>query len=786
MSAPDPVALAEPGQAPASRPFELPEFYLPHPARLNPHLARARAHSTAWARQMGFFEPQDGHRVWDEDDLRRHDYGLLCAYTHPDCDGPELELITDWYVWVFYFDDHFLELYKRTRDTAGAQVHLERLRDFMPMDDLAMPEPANPVERGLADLWPRTVPAMSLAWRRRFVERTRHLLDESLWELANISEGRIANPIEYIEQRRKVGGAPWSANLVEHAARAEVPAAIAATRPMRVLADTFSDSVHLRNDIFSYQRETEQEGEVNNGVLVFERFFGMAAQQAADSVNDLITSRMQQFEHTAVTELPTLFAEHAVPFAGQASVLAYVKGLQDWQSGGHEWHLRSSRYMNDAGSDLADDAPSARPGGLADWIPGWIPGWPTGLGTSATRLPSASSLGLTRIARFTHVPFEPVGPTPLPDFYMPYQLVLNPHLDQAREHLVRWSRALGLLRPAPGMPRTAAWTEDDLRAFDFALCAAGINPDASADELDLASCWLCWGTYGDDYFPSVFGRSKNMSGARAQHRRLAAFMPLDDPGHAPAPAGPLEASLGDLWARTVPSMTAGQRRQFRDAVMVMLDAWLWELADEMINRIPDPVDYVEMRRQTFGSALTMTLTRMAHGVNVPPEIFQTRVMQSLENAASDYACLMNDVFSYQKELEFEGEAHNAILSVRDFLGCGSADAVKVVSDLMTARMRQFERVQEAEVPALVELYQLDQQAKDSLDAYLEQLQHWLSGILNWHRGCDRYPEAALLRRYGAAPSRVGGPAGAPGFGTLAGIAGLGTSAARLHAALRST
>ena len=26
--------------------------------------------------------------------------------------------------------------------------------------------------------------------------------------------------------------------------------------------------------------------------------------------------------------------------------MLYVKGLQDWQAGGHEWHMRSSRYMN--------------------------------------------------------------------------------------------------------------------------------------------------------------------------------------------------------------------------------------------------------------------------------------------------------------------------------------------------------------------------------------------------------------------------------------------------------
>jgi Terpene synthase family 2, C-terminal metal binding len=49
--------------------------------------------------------------------------------------------------------------------------------------------------------------AHSKAWAR-FAQSTRNLLDESLWELANINSGRVADPIEYIEMRRKVGGAP--------------------------------------------------------------------------------------------------------------------------------------------------------------------------------------------------------------------------------------------------------------------------------------------------------------------------------------------------------------------------------------------------------------------------------------------------------------------------------------------------------------------------------------------------------------------------------------------------
>jgi germacradienol/geosmin synthase len=238
------------------QPFKLPEFYMPWPARLNPNLEAARVHSKAWAYSMGILdspEEAQGEPIWDEHKFDSHDYALLCSYTHPDAPSPELDLITDWYVWVFFFDAHFLEIYKRTKDMKGAKHYLHRLRAFMPIHPTeTLPAPTNPVERGLADLWSRTAFTKSVDWRLRFSQSTKNLLEESLWELANINQNRVSNPIEYIEMRRKVGGAPWSADLVEHAVFVEVPATIAATRPMRVLKDTFADGVHLRNDLFSY------------------------------------------------------------------------------------------------------------------------------------------------------------------------------------------------------------------------------------------------------------------------------------------------------------------------------------------------------------------------------------------------------------------------------------------------------------------------------------------------------------------------------------------------------
>jgi germacradienol/geosmin synthase len=215
-------------------------------------------------------------------------------------------------------------------------------------------------------------------------------------------------------------------------------------------------------------------------------------------------------------------------------------------------------------------------------------------------------------------------------------------------------------------------------------------------------------------------------------------------------------------------MATSQKDEFRKAVTVMVDGWLWELDGRFLHRIPDPVDYLEMRRHTFGSLMTKELARIGRGGQVPPEIWLTRTVQALEDTTANYASLLNDIYSYQKEIEFEGEVCNGVLAVQDFLGCSAVQAIEVVNDLMTGRMRQFERIVTAELPALCDEHHLDQPTRDALYQRAQELQDWMAAVAHWHASCGRYREPDLIRRYRARPCPV---AGRP--------RGLGTSAARI-------
>jgi germacradienol/geosmin synthase len=348
------------------------------------------------------------------------------------------------------------------------------------------------------------------------------------------------------------------------------------------------------------------------------------------------------------------------------------------------------------------------------------------------------------------VPFQKVGPALLPDFPMPFTLELSPHLDTARRNLVTWSHRMGILQEG-------VWDEDKLAAYDLALCSAGLDPDATPEALDLSAQWLAWGTYGDDYYPLVFGHRRDLAAARLTTARLSRCMPVEGEP-AVAPGNAMERGLIDLWARTTTGMTPDQRRTLKTAVDSMTESWIWELSNQLQNRVPDPVDYLEMRRATFGSDLTLSLCRMGQGPAIPPEVYRSGPVRSLENAAIDYACLLNDVFSYQKEIEYGGEIHNAILVVQNFFGVDYPAALGVVHDLMTQRMQQFEHVVAHELPVLYEDFQLSEEARTALDGYVLDLQNWLAGILNWHREVDRYKAEWLGRRaHGFLPDRAPAP-----------------------------
>jgi germacradienol/geosmin synthase len=302
-----------------------------------------------------------------------------------------------------------------------------------------------------------------------------------------------------------------------------------------------------------------------------------------------------------------------------------------------------------------------------------------------------------------------------------------------------------MLDTLPNQPGVFIWDEHRFEVTDLAFFNALSHPNATAAQLELAECWLVWSTYADDYFLARYGRTHDLAGAKIFYTRLLEFMPLEATSAGQIPLTPVERGLADAWERTIKTLSASEQLLFRKIIESLISSWVWELSSRVQNRLPDPIEYIEMRRKTSGVDLLMVLHRAVYGQAVPLEVHRTCTLKELNNTAIDYACWTNDIISYQREIEFDGEMHNGVLVIQNFMGCDRGPAVEIVNQLMTARMQQFEHLVNVELPVLFENFSLNLEGREALLAYVIELQYFMSATLQWHLHTGRYLEGELRR-----------------------------------------
>jgi len=179
------------------------------------------------------------------------------------------------------------------------------------------------------------------------------------------------------------------------------------------------------------------------------------------------------------------------------------------------------------------------------------------------------------------------------------------------------------------------------------------TPDATADELDLATGWLTLGKNlrrrlttrwsSDAHYDNRPARKGVQTGA------LAEFMPVgvhrDSGSRSPA----LERGLADPLVPVPPAPHLPARRSPYlppRAIEKMTDSWLWELANQMQNRNSGPGG---LHRDAPRDLRLGTV----HDESVPAYLAASSgcrrrstapaPIRTMEDSASDYAALLNDV-----------------------------------------------------------------------------------------------------------------------------------------------
>ena len=317
-------------------------FSMPYPWQENPSVDLLRRDGDAWTYRMGLLPLAADPDEWSAIRLPE-----CAAWCYPFASTDELFLFYHVYAWMFALDLLFVHTFKAEHDLDGAQAMTERLSLFMPLDSTGrtMPDPENPIERSLADLWLRLTPTRSMAWKRDMLSAQIDYIDGQYWELECMSSEWVPDPAEYLVRRRASYGGAVGICLAERAAKAEVPPRVRCSRPFRALMDAWTDIQTLHNDVRSYRREIEQEGETCNSVLAFATLLTISADEAATVVTRLRAARLSEYMHLDSTGLPELAKRLRLDHDEKEQLSAVMKAMRDHLAGFHTWQNSAARYQ---------------------------------------------------------------------------------------------------------------------------------------------------------------------------------------------------------------------------------------------------------------------------------------------------------------------------------------------------------------------------------------------------------------------------------------------------------
>ncbi|MGC5344699.1 terpene synthase family protein [Streptomyces sp. DT171] len=312
---------------------ELPDIYCPFPQRTNPHVGHTRGHLDAWTRRTGLVHRESARRRFEQ-----ADFGAFVGMVYPTADRHDLDLVADWFVWLFLVDDQLDDGYLG-RSPERVRGVVERMLAVVngAADDLPADQEPPAALTALAELWDRTIPGVAAHWRQRFAwHLTAYLTMATTWETANREAGIVPSEETYIAKRRHTGAIHVCMDLIEIVAGIEAPETIHNDPRFITALEASCNVVCWANDVYSYEKE-QVLGEIHNLVHLVRHHRGYGEQRAIDHVCAEIAAETDRFL-AAEAELLSAYPQLA------GMLTPYLDGMRSWMRGNLDWSRETPRY----------------------------------------------------------------------------------------------------------------------------------------------------------------------------------------------------------------------------------------------------------------------------------------------------------------------------------------------------------------------------------------------------------------------------------------------------------
>lgn len=313
---------------PPSPLFPLPPLYCPFPSVVNRNVHAAHQHSLYWACKYDLAKGEAGLRHFEA-----ARYAWLAARCYPTASPEELQLATEWNIWLFVHDDECdgRNIGRRPEELA---IFHEKAHAIVCGEDL--PTGGGHILEALYDLMQRTARMGSPAWRQRFLRNMDDYFGALRWEAENRAAHRMPNVADYLCMRSRTGAAALDIDLIELCEGIHLPAEVLDHPDIRRLHAAARNAVCWANDIVSLEKEARC-NELHNLALVLQQEHECSLKEAAEQAAAMHDEEMRIF--ISLTQQLPSFNQIT-----DAVLQRHLIVLRAWMRGCLDWAGQSARY----------------------------------------------------------------------------------------------------------------------------------------------------------------------------------------------------------------------------------------------------------------------------------------------------------------------------------------------------------------------------------------------------------------------------------------------------------
>ncbi|CAI6332731.1 unnamed protein product [Periconia digitata] len=262
-------------------------------------------------------------------------------------------------------------------------------------------------------------------------------------------------------------------------------------------------------------------------------------------------------------------------------------------------------------------------------------------------------------------------------------------------------------------------------ACDFSWFISIAAPDAPPERLKTLCDWGNWVFPYDDLFDSGYLRTDLLASKLVLDSLMADMMGNQFIGH----KLPIVKAHDDIYRRLREASSFGTQRRFARAMRHYTLGVADHVEHFTSNHTPSLEEMLQTRQLSVGVVPLYHLIEYAHDLQLPDEVFEDPVIQTLERLGADFVILSNDILSYRKE-EGEDCPFNMIAACR-LAGKSPQEAFDTVGAMLEQRYIQWDQ-------AIQCLPSWGAEVDVQVNRYVEGIQNVVQANISWSFRSKRY------------------------------------------------